>query len=164
MSSPRTAQLGGAAARGAVAGLAGVAVMTTAEKVEQTVTGRPNSYVPARALLTLLGRSPRDDARPTAWNHAMHWGTGALLGALRGIWSATGIRGSEATLTHTVVRLAFDQTVENATGVGAPPSMWPRSERVLDVAHKAIYSLVTGAVADRLVAPALESNRGIVSH
>lgn len=164
MSSPRAAQLRGAAARGAVAGLAGVAVMTAAEKVEQAVTGRPNSYVPARALLTLLGRSPRDDARPTAWNHAMHWGTGALLGALRGIWSATGIRGSEATLTHTVVRLAFDQTVENATGVGAPPSMWPRSERVLDVTHKAIYSLVTGAVADRLVAPALESNRGIVSH
>lgn len=164
MTHRRAAQLRGAAARGAVAGLAGVAVMTAAEKVEQAVTGRPNSYVPARALLTMLGRSPGDDARPAAWNHAMHWGTGVLLGALRGIWSATGIRGSEATLTHTVVRLAFDQTMENATGVGAPPSTWPGSERALDVAHKAIYSLVTGAVADRMVAPALESNRGIVSH
>ena len=138
--------------------------MTAAEKVEQAVTGRPNSYVPARALLTVLGRSPRDDARPAAWNHAMHWGTGALLGALRGIWSATGIRGSEAMVTHTVVRLAFDQTVENATGVGAPPAAWPRSERVVDVAHKALYSLVTGAVADRLVAPTLESRRGSLSH
>jgi hypothetical protein len=67
-------------------------------------------------------------------------------------------------VTHTVVRLAFDQTVENATGVGAPPTTWPRRERVIDVAHKAIYSVVAGAVADRLVAPTLASGRGTVSH
>lgn len=164
MSSIRAGQLRRAAARGAVAGLAGVAVMTVAEKVEQTATGRPNSYVPARALLTLLGHNPGKDARSLAWNHAMHWGTGALLGALRGVWSATGIRGGEATVAHTVVRLAFDQTVENVTGVGAPPSTWPRFERVVDIAHKAVYSVVTGAAADRLVAPTLESQRGTVSH
>jgi hypothetical protein len=164
MSSGRAGPLRAAAARGALAGLAGVAVMTAAEKAEQVITGRPNSYIPARALLALLGRSPGDDARPPAWNHAMHWGTGALLGALRGVWSATGIRGNEGTVTHTVVRLAFDQTLENATGVGAPPSSWPRSERVVDVAHKAIYALVTGAVADRLIPPTLKSRRGIESH
>ena len=164
MRAGRARQLRGAAARGALAGLAGVAAMTITEKVEQSVTGRPDSYVPARALLTLLGRSPSDDARPPVWNHAMHWGTGAAVGALRGVWSATGIRGAEATVTHTAVRLAFDQTVENATGVGAPPSTWPRSERVVDVAHKAIYALVTGAVSDRLVAPGLESRRGTTSH
>ena len=160
----RGALLRGAAARGAVAGLAGVAVMTAAEKAEQAVTHRPDSYVPARALLTLLGRSPGDDERPVFWDHAMHWGTGALLGALRGVWSVTGIRGAEATATHTVVRLAFDQTVENATGVGAPPSTWPPLERVVDMAHKTVYSLVTGAVSDRLVAPAIESRRGTTSH
>jgi hypothetical protein len=164
MTFTRTGQLREAAARGAVAGLAGVAAMTAAEKVEQTITGRPNSYVPARALLALSGRTWADNTRPPAWNHAMHWGTGALLGALRGVWSATGIRGSEATVTHTVVRLAFDQTVENATGVGAPPSTWPRFERLVDVAHKAIYSSVTGAVADRLVAPTLQTRRGTRSH
>ena len=164
MSTPRAAQLRAATARGALAGLAGVAAMTAAEKVEQAITGRPNSYVPARALLSLLRRSPGDDVHPPIWNHVMHWGTGALLGALRGVWSATGIRGTEATVTHTVVRLAFDQTVENATRVGAPPAMWPPSERVVDFTHKAIYALVTGAVADRLVAPTLESRRGIVSH
>jgi hypothetical protein len=164
MTSHRATLLRQAAARGALAGLTGVAAMTVAEKVEQAVTGRPNSYVPARALLSLLGRRPRDDVRPPIWNHAMHWGTGALLGALRGVWSATGIRGSEATVTHTIVRLAFDQTVENVTGVGAPPTAWPRHERAVDLAHKAIYSVVAGAVADRLVAPTLESRRGTPSH
>ena len=160
----RGTQLLSAAGRGAVAGLAGVAVMTAAEKVEQSITQRPDSYVPARALLTLLGRRPGEDDQPPAWNHAMHWGTGALLGTLRGVWAAVGLRGPRAHVAHTVVRLAFDQTVENATGVGAPPHTWPAEERFVDIAHKAIYSITTGLVAERLVAPELESRRGTVSH
>ena len=153
-----------AAPRGAAAGLVGVAAMTAAEKLEQAATHRPNSYVPARALLTVLGVQPTDHDTPRAWNHAMHWGTGATLGALRGVWSVTGIRGSRANAAHTVVRLAFDQTVENATGVGAPPATWPRLERRVDVAHKTVYSFVTGWVADRWITPRLQSQRGTASH
>jgi hypothetical protein len=153
-----------AAARGSAAGLVGVAAMTAGEKLEQALTGRPDSYVPARTLLTLLGRSPRDDARPFGWNHVMHWGTGAALGGLRGLWAAVGLRGPRAHLAHTVVRLATDQTLENAAGTGAPPHSWPVQEQVVDVLHKAVYSLVTGLVADRIVAPALESRRGTRSH
>lgn len=138
--------------------------MTAGEKVEQMATGRPNSYVPARTLLTLLGRRPGDDDRPVAWNHAMHWGTGALVGALRGIWAAVGLRGPRAHLAHTVVRLAFDQTMENSTGCGAPPRTWPAREQAWDTAHKAVYSLTTGLIAERLVAPTLESRRGTHSH
>ena len=160
----RPQALGWAAARGAAAGLVGVAAMTLAEKVEQAATGRPNSFVPARTLLTLLGRRPGENARPLVWNHAMHWGTGAALGAVRGMWAVTGIRGPEANATHTVVRLAFDQTLENVTGAGAPPSTWPRQERIVDIAHKAVYSVVTGLVADRFVRPSRVSQRGVVSH
>jgi hypothetical protein len=153
-----------AALRGAAAGLAGVAVMTLGEKLEQRFSGRPNSYVPGRTLLTLLGRRPDNAAQPTVWNHLMHWGTGATLGALRGLWSATGLRGPRASLAHTVVRLATDQTLENATGMGAPPSTWPPSEQVLDVLHKAVYSCVTGWVADRTVPSRLESRTAPTSH
>ena len=96
--------------------------MTLGEKLEQRFSGRPSSYVPGRTLLTLLGRRPDNAAQPTFWNHLMHWGTGVTLGALRGLWSATGLRGPRASLAHTVVRLATDQTLENATGMGAPPS------------------------------------------
>ena len=156
----RPRALGRAAARGAAAGLLGVAVMTAGEKAEQAATGRPNSYVPGRTLLTLLGRHPGDDDRPVLWNHAMHWGTGALVGALRGIWAAVGLRGPQAHLAYTVVRLAFDQTMENSTGCGAPPRTWPAREQAWDTAHKAVYSLATGLIAERLVAPTLESRRG----
>jgi hypothetical protein len=160
----RGAELLGAAGRGMVAGLVGVAAMTAGEKLEQAFSRRPDSYVPARTLLTLLGRRPDDRDQPFVANHAMHWATGATLGALRGMWSVVGIRGTEANLTHTVVRLAFDQTLENTTGVGAPPATWPRGERAIDVAHKAVYSFVTGLVADAWLPPRLESRRGTHSH
>ncbi len=153
-----------AAARGAVAGLVGVAAMTVGEKLEQAGTHRPDSYVPGRTLLTLLGRRPSDTDRPVAWNHAMHWGTGAVLGALRGVWAVVGLRGPRAHLAHTAVRLSFDQTLENATGCGAPPRTWPPREEAWDTAHKAVYSLVTGLLAERFVPPSLESRRGTVSH
>jgi hypothetical protein len=162
--SGRLGVLVSAAGRGALAGLAGVVVMTLGEKLEQTVTSRPSSYVPARALLTLLGRHAGDDEQPAAWNYAMHVGTAVAVGALRGVWAVVGLRGSRANLAHTVVRLAVDQTVENTTGVGAPPHTWPAMEQWVDVAHKGVYSFTTGFVADRLVAPRLQSERGRTSH
>jgi len=156
----RGAQLVRAAGTGAGAGLLGVVVMTAGEKVEQALTHRPGSYVPARTLLTLLGRRPGDGDRPLGWNLAMHYGTGAALGALRGVWAVTGLRGPRASLVHALARLCTDQTLENATGVGAPPRTWPRQERVVDVLHKTVYALATGALADRLLAPTLQSGRG----
>ena len=152
--------LGRAALRGALAGLAGVAVMTAAEQVEQRLTGRPDSYVPARTLTALTtGRRLPASARPPVRNHLMHWGTGAAVGALRGVWSASGLRGWRASAWHTSLRLATDQTLENATGVGAPPWTWSRRDQVVDVGHKAVYSFVTGALADLLVPLASDRDR-----
>ncbi len=155
--------LGRAAAKGAMAGLVGVAAMTAAEKIEQSVTKRPNSYVPGRTLIAILKRRPVESAQPPVMNHAMHWGTGIALGALRGIWSASGLRGPGASAVHSVVRLATDQTFENATGVGAPPPTWPAKEQIIDVAHKAIYSFTTGFVTDRFI-QAETSSPGRTSH
>src|SRR3954471_23321838 len=64
-------------------------------------------------------RTEACDDRPPARNPAMH-GHGCALGALREVWSTARIRDSEATVTHTVVRLAFEQTVENATWASRP--------------------------------------------
>ncbi|MDF2978258.1 MAG: hypothetical protein K0S40_2986 [Actinomycetospora sp.] len=163
-STSRGRTLGVAALAGAGAGLAGVAAMTALEKVEQAVLGRPSSYVPARTLKAVTGGSPSDAEQPPAWNHAMHWGTGALVGSIHGVWAAVGMRGPRAWAAHAAVRLATDQTLENATGVGAPPHTWPWQEQVVDFLHKGVYSLVTGLVSERLVAPTLETHRGRTSH
>jgi hypothetical protein len=138
--------------QGAVAGAAGVAVMTVGEKAEQRLTGRPNSFMPARVLERLLGRPGAPGRRPVSLNWAMHGGQAVALGVVRGLMANSGLRGPWASAMFTVVRLTSDQILENATGAGAPPWTWPRKELVVDVLHKAVYAYTTGAVADRLAA------------
>jgi hypothetical protein len=138
--------------QGLAAGLAGAAVMTAAEKIEQRFTGRPDSQVPARVLARLTGRpEPRGD-QPRWRNLSMHYGQGAVVGIVRSLMAQSGLRGPWASGMFTVTRLTTDQILENATGVGAPPPTWPRRELVVDVLHKAIYGFATGAVADALAA------------
>ena len=123
------------------------------------MTKRPNSYVPGRTLAHLL-RLPKPDEDRLLRNHAMHYGTGATVGIIRAVMSAAGLRGPRASLMHGVIRLSVDQTLENATCVGAPPWTWPRNELVIDLFHKGIYALATGAVADRLVEKVQPANGG----
>lgn len=137
--------------------------MVLTERLEQRVTGRADSYVPGRTMLRLMGR--REGSQPpVAANLAMHFGTAAALGALRGLWACAGLRGASWSAVHTVVRLATDQTLENATGAGAPPQTWPVQERWVDVGHKAVYAFATGWLTDRSVRPALRPLPGAVSH
>ena len=136
--------------QGLVAGVAGAAVMTAAEKLEQRWTGRPDSYVPARVLARLTGLPERPPAEARGLNLAMHYGQAALLGTVRGIMAQAGLRGPWASGMFTVVRLTNDQILENATGVGAPPQTWPRRELAVDVLHKAVYGFATGMIADWL--------------
>ena len=136
---------------GALAGAAGVAAMTLGEKLEQAFTGRPNSYVPAHTLERLLGLPERPDSERLGLNWAMHWGQGILLGVLRATMARRGLRGPVGSFMFMGARLLNDQTLENATGVGAPPWTWPRDEQVIDLLHKGVYAFVTGAVADRFL-------------
>jgi hypothetical protein len=155
---------GGAAVRGLVAGLAGVAAMTTAEKLEQLVTRRPNSFVPAKTLERLLRLPSKPDQERLWLNWAMHWGQGVLLGAVRGLMAERGLRGPVGSFLFMNLRLLNDQALENATGVGAPPHTWPWQEQAVDFLHKGVYSLATGIIADRMIAPRLQPARGPVSH
>ena len=136
---------------GLVAGLAGVAAMTLAEKVEQTFTHRPNSYVPAHTLERLLKLSHKPDEQRLGLNWTMHWGQGILMGIVRGLMAQKGLRGPVGSFMFMNLRLANDQTLENATGVGAPPWTWPVNEQVIDLVHKGIYAFTTGIIADRLI-------------
>jgi hypothetical protein len=106
---------------GLVAGLAGVAAMTAAEKLEQAITRRPNSYVPAHTLERLLRLPHNSDSQRRGLNWAMHWGQGILLGTTRGLMAERGLRGPVGSFLFLNLRLLNDQALENATGVGAPP-------------------------------------------
>ncbi|MDQ0701117.1 hypothetical protein [Streptomyces sp. W4I9-2] len=138
--------------QGLIAGAAGSIVMTLGEKLEQAVTKRPDSHVPTRVLERLAGLPERPGTQPVPLNWAMHFGQATLLGVVRSVMANAGLRGPLASAQFTVVRLTTDQILENATGVGAPPSTWPRKELVIDVIHKAVYAFATGAVADAFAA------------
>ncbi|MCA1668691.1 MAG: hypothetical protein LC793_15095 [Thermomicrobia bacterium] len=125
--------------------------MTAAEKIEQRFTQRPNSFVPAHTLEGLLRQPHKPDTERRGMNWTMHWGQGALLGAVRGGMAARGLRGPIGSFVFMNLRLANDQTLENATHVGTPPWTWPVDEQVIDLLHKAVYAFATGVVADRLI-------------
>ena len=152
--------LGEVLAWGLVAGAAGVAAMTVSEKLEQAVTGRPNSYVPAHTLERLLGLPQKSDEERLGMNWAMHWGQGIALGVARAMMARQGLGGPVGSFMFLNLRLLNDQTLENATGVGAPPWTWPKDEQVVDLLHKAVYAFATGVVADRLIG-AGQSDRAV---
>jgi hypothetical protein len=135
-----------------VAGAGGVAVMTLGEKLEQRLTGRPDSYMPAHTLERLLGLPQRRDGERQLLNWGMHIGQAIVLGPWRGLMAEGGLRGPRASAMFAVIRLANDQTLENITGQGAPPWTWPRDELVIDVVHKSVYAFTTGVIADALSA------------
>jgi hypothetical protein len=145
------------AARGAACGVAGAAVMAALSNLEQRVTGRPDSYVPAHTLAH-LAHLPDPDADRWLRNMAMHYASGAVAGALRGVMAYANLRGPLASLMHANLRLTFDQTLENVTGVGAPPWTQPRDELVIDLVEKTAFGLATGALADAVIEPSPHSS------
>src|SRR3954447_12106383 len=134
------------AAYGLLAGVAGTAAMTLGEKVEQSLTDRPNSYVPAETLGRLVCKTPGSPRQALGMNWAMHWGQGILLGAVRGLMAEHGFRGPVGSFLLMNLRLLNDQTWENATGVGAPPWTWPADEQAIALLHRAVSASAPGAV------------------
>ncbi len=141
--------------QGLIAGAAGVAAMTLAEKLEQRITRRPDSYTPAHTLERLLRLPHRPDEDRLLLNWAMHWGQGIVLGPVRAYMAERGLRGPVGSFLFLNLRLLNDQTLENLTGAGAPPWTWPVDEQVVDLLWKGVYAFTTGAILDRLIpAPA----------
>lgn len=136
---------------GFIAGATGVTVMTIAEKIEKTITGRANSYVPAHTLERILCLTYKPDSERIFLNHIMHFGQGILAGSIRSLMTSYGMNGPFSSFIFTFIRLTIDQTLENITGVGDLPWTWPYNEQIIDILHKLIYAFVTGAVSDYLI-------------
>ena len=135
---------------GVLAGLAGTVAMTASEKIEQAVTGRPNSYIPAHAMERFLGMKTKPDEQRKWLGWIAHWSLGVFPAALRGVMAEGGMRGPMASTLFLATRVATDETMENVSGVGKAPWDWKASLAAIDVPHKGVYAFATGLVADRL--------------
>jgi hypothetical protein len=82
----------------------------------------------------------------------MHWGTGAVLGIVRGLMAHSGFRGFKSSLAFVLLRLLTDQSLESSVGVSDSPTNWPRDILTIDVLHKGVYAFATGATVDALLA------------
>jgi hypothetical protein len=142
--------IGRGARTGVIAGVVGTAAMLVSEKIEQKITGRPNSYIPAHTTERFLGLPTKPDRERSWMNQAAHWSLGILPAALRGIMAEGGMRGPLASLMFFATRLTTDETMENVAGVGKPPWSWPAHIVLPGIMHKAVYAFATGAVADKL--------------
>ena len=120
--------------------------LTLSNKLEQSITGRPSSYVPGKTFAKHFGLIFSQN--PNLYNHIHHWGTGILAGSTRALMSYYGIVGPIASFFHLGVRLLVDQIAEETVGVSPLPWTWPVNEQVVDLTHKAVYALVTGWVCD----------------
>lgn len=136
---------------GFISGAIGVTVMTIGEKIEQSITGRPNSYVPGHTLEKILRLPYKSDSERFILNHIMHFGQGILAGSIRSLMSSYGMNGPFSSFMFTFIRLTIDQTLENITGVGELPWNWPYDEQIIDILHKLVYAFVTGSVSDYLL-------------
>ena len=136
--------------RGLLSGLVGTVAMTISETIEMRATGREASTVPAQVGSTLLGVHPVSDEQLGRLNTVVHWGHGALLGATRGLMSIAGLRGLQATLGHFTAFWIGDIALYKVLGIAPAPWRWKRQDLVIDVFHKGVYALVTGAAYDKL--------------
>lgn len=137
-------------ARGAVAGLAGVSVMTAFQKlVEMPLTGRKDSFAPAKMATKLLPLSSqrRDDPRV---NYATHFALGAGWGAARGIAARTGLSGQRAVAAVFGILWTGDVMAMAALGLDEPPTRWSRRDLAIDVIDKLVLAEATGLIFDQL--------------
>ena len=63
-----------------------------------------------------------------------------------------------------ITRGIFDEDAAAEPVLHAADLAHEMIERGVDIGHKAVYSCVTGMVADRWIAPRLQSRRGTTSH
>jgi hypothetical protein len=147
---PRTA-----VASGALAGLAGGAVMTAFQLVvEMPLSGRSESYEPANLVARLTPIDPSGASARRALNYAAHVGVGVGWGvahaALARRWK---LRGARAGATVFATLWPMDVLGVAALGLHAAPWRWSVRDMVIDVADKFVLAQATAFAFDRLDGP-----------
>ena len=139
---------------GMLAGVAGSVVMTAFQKfIEMPISGRKDSYQPARLAKKLLPIDPpRDDRARKRLNYAMHYALGAMWGGAYGLAAYTGRRGARAVSWVFPTIYTNDVVVSTTLGLGKPWK-WSRKEFTVDVVDKFVQVAATSFIFDQFLDP-----------
>lgn len=139
--------------RGAVAGLAGTAVMTAFQTlVEMPATGRGESYAPAQFAERITPVRPAGDAGRRRLNYIAHFSLGLMWGTGYGLAAFAGWRGQRAANTVFAAVYASDVGLNTALGL-YEPTKWSKQDWVVDLIDKYVQAQATGAAFDYLLDP-----------
>ncbi|WP_241175894.1 hypothetical protein [Modestobacter sp. KNN46-3] len=128
--------------------------MTTVQKLaEMPLTGRGDSYAPAdfAEKVTPVRTSSPEGRRRLNW--VTHFLLGTMWGAAYGIAAARGLRGQKAVNAVFGVVYVGDVALNTALGLYRP-LQWSAKDVLVDVLDKYVQAQGTGAVFDRILAPA----------
>ena len=139
--------------RGILAGLAGTVVMTAFQKlVEMPLTGRDDSYAPARFAQKVLPIRADSDEELEKLNWATHFGLGTMWGSAYGVAAHAGLSGQKAVAAVFGVVYAGDVALNTALGLYKPTS-WSVEDWAIDIVDKFVQAAATGAIFEQVVGP-----------
>ena len=137
-----------------LAGVAGSVVMTAFQKlIEMPITGREDSYGPARLAEKVLRVHPSSDAGRKRLNYATHTALGAMWGAAYGVAAHKGLRGARAAAATFAAIYSQDVMTVTVLGLGKPWT-WSRQDWTIDIVDKAVNVAATAAIFDGVLNPA----------
>ncbi len=131
---------------GLVAGLAGTVALTISEKIEQSITHREDSSVPAQVGAKVARPSLRsgEDVERLGW--VVHWAHGISMGLVRGLLGLTGLTAFAASVLHYALVWGGDVLLYKSLGLAEMPWKWGGQALATDLFHKLVLSVVTSLV------------------
>jgi hypothetical protein len=145
----RTMKLGdlaGSMGRGLVAGAVGTAAITASQMVEMRITGRQPSTAASDAAGKVLGVKPESREHQQRFGTIVHWLYGTAWGAVPGLLVGLGSSGRRTAMGTWAAIWGTEQAMLPAL-IDSPPLSEQEPKTVaIDVAHHAVYAVVTTAV------------------
>lgn len=138
-------ELAAGVGKGLLAGLAGTAAMTVAQRIGMSLMGREASTTPAEAVKKVFGLETRDEAAEERLAALAHWGYGTTWGAARGVAAAAGLGPLAASLAHFVAVWGTEQVMMPGLELSPPATEWSAEQVAEDIVYHAVYAAAAGA-------------------
>lgn len=149
-----TSSIAAVLGRGALAGLAGTAVMTVFQRfVEMPLSQRQDSYAPAAFAERVLPVHPTSPQGRRRLNTFVHFALGGMWGTAYGVAAVKGLRGQNAVNAVFAAVYTGDVVLNTALGLYQPRT-WTAKAWAVDLVDKYVQAHATGAVFDRALDPA----------